>query len=46
MKILKPDVKIVLLYSTPETEGIDGVEVLEKPEDQITRIFENLKNVK
>ncbi|CUU03896.1 PAS domain S-box-containing protein [Candidatus Kryptobacter tengchongensis] len=46
LKILKPDVKIVLLYSTPETEGIDGVEVLEKPEDQITRIFENLKNVK
>ncbi|MCX7763210.1 MAG: PAS domain S-box protein [Candidatus Kryptonium sp.] len=39
LKILKPEVKIVLLYSTPETLEIEGVEVLEKPEEEIESII-------
>lgn len=39
LKILKPKVKIVLLYSTPEAFEIEGVEVLERPEEEIESIM-------
>ncbi|CUT04538.1 sensor histidine kinase, partial [Candidatus Chrysopegis kryptomonas] len=40
LKILKPSVKIILLYSTQETSEIEGVEVIENPESEMEKLIE------
>ncbi len=40
LKILKPSVKIILLYSTQETSEIEGVEVIEDPESEVEKLIE------
>ena len=42
LRILKPDVKIFLLYSTPETAEIEGITVIENP-DEDNRIIDIIK---
>ncbi len=47
LKILKPKAKIILLYSTPEAEDIDGVEILRNPDVELENFVELVRiNVK
>jgi two-component system cell cycle sensor histidine kinase/response regulator CckA len=42
LKIVKPGIKIVLLYSTPESVGLENIEVIENP-DELVKVFSSIK---
>ena len=42
LKIVKPDIRIVLLYSTPESVGLENIEVIENP-DELIKFFSSIK---
>ncbi len=42
LKIIKPSIKIVLLYSTPEALGLENIEIIENPDD-LVKTFASIK---
>jgi PAS domain S-box-containing protein len=43
LKILKPKVKIILLYPAPEDEDIDGVEIIRNPDVELENLLKLTK---